>query len=386
MAKPDLLIVGAGIGGLAAALACLNAGLNVRVYEKAPELGEIGAGIMLTPNAVKCLEYLGLGGALADAGVEPEESVYRRFDTAEEMVRAPLRARMLDTYGARYYHIHRADLHRCLLEAVVKKDSNAVSTGHAVEKVVEAEGRVLATFDNGSTADGDILIGCDGIHSVVRTQLHGDGQPRFTGQMAWRGMVPAEGLPVTVTEPVSVSWLGEHKHVIQYGVRARKYINYVAIVATDHWTEEGWNRRADPGDALKDFEGWHPDLTALIAATPADGCYKWGLFDREPLDQWTKGRITLLGDAAHPMLPFMAQGSAMALEDSVVLVRALVKHGVGADGLRRYEEVRRPRTNGIVLKSRQATNLYQRLTGDKGAQRASNLDEVYGYDATAIAI
>ena len=204
--------------------------------------------------------------------------------------------------------------------------------------------------------------------------------------MAWRGMVPADGLPTTVTEPVSVSWLGEHKHVIQYGVRSRTLINYVAIVATKEWTEEGWNRRADPKDVLEDFVDWHPDLTALISATPEDGCYKWGLFDRDPLDQWTIGQITLLGDAAHPMLPFMAQGSAMAIEDSVVLARSLSKHGVTAEALKHYEEVRRPRANEIVLRSRQAANLYQRLTGDKGAQRASNLDEVYGYDATSVAV
>ncbi len=384
MSRPEVIIIGAGIGGLSLALGCINAGIKALVFEKAPELGEIGAGIMLTPNAVKCYDFLGLGEALGAAGVEPEESVYRRYDTAEELVRAPLKARMQATYGAKYFHIHRTDLHACLLQAVSDKDPDAVNTGYSVQGIEQKEGRVSATFENGETVEGDALIGCDGIHSFVRAHLYGDAKPRFTGQMAWRGMVPAQGLPATVTEPVSVSWLGEHKHVIQYGVRGRKFINYVAIVATDEWTEEGWNCQGDPREAVMDFDGWHPDLITLLASTPKGGCYKWGLFDREPLSAWTKGRITLLGDAAHPMLPFMAQGSAMAVEDAAVLVRALAGYDTVDEAFRRYEQVRRPRANDIVLKSRQATNLYQRLTGDKGAQRASNLDDVYGYDATTI--
>lgn len=386
MTRHNLLIVGAGIGGLSLALACLRAGIGVRVFEKAPELGEIGAGIMLTPNAVKCLDYLGLGDALDRAGVEPEGSVYRKFDTAEEMLRAPLRGRMQDLYGARYFHIHRADLHKCLLDAVLELDANAVQTGQDFIRVDDAQDHVIANFANGGSVEGEVLIGCDGIHSVVRSQLHGPVAPRFTGQIAWRGMVPAEGLPATVREPVSVSWLGEHKHVIQYGVRDREFINYVAIVATDEWTEEGWNRPANPRDALKDFAGWHQDLLGLLSATPDDGCYKWGLFDREPLSQWTKNRVTLLGDAAHPMLPFMAQGSAMALEDSVVLARTLSHCRSFVEALSTYESLRRPRTNDMVLRSREATNLYQRVSGDKGAQRSSNLDEVYGYDAPNVGI
>ena len=384
MLRAEVIVIGGGIGGLSLALGCINAGIKVRVFEKAPELGEIGAGIMLTPNAVKCYDFLGLGGVLSSTGVEPEESVYRRFDTAEEMVRAPLRARMYATYGAKYFHIHRADLHACLLRAVSDQEPDVVKTGYSVTEVEQKGDRVTARFENGEMVEGDALVGCDGIHSCVRTQLHGEVNPRFTGQMAWRGMVPADGLPATVTEPVSVSWLGEQKHVIQYGVRGRKFINYVAIVATDEWAEEGWNRPADPREAVKDFEGWHPDLVTLLASTPEDGCYKCGLFDRDPLDRWSDRRITLLGDAAHPMLPFMAQGSAMAVEDAVVLTRTLSSCGTVEEAFQKYEKTRKPRANGIVLKSRQATNLYQRLTGDKSAQRASNLDDVYGYDARTV--
>lgn len=380
----NAIIAGAGIGGLTAALALQKSGLRPKVYEQAPSLGEIGAGIMLTPNAVKSLEFLGLSEALAQAAVEPEESVYRRFDSAEEILRASLRDKMLATYGARYFHIHRADLHRILMDAVLSHDPDAIHVGYAVQDFSQDNGAVKAKFENGESAEGDILIGCDGIRSRMRAVLYGEESPRFTGQIAWRGMVPVQGLPASVIEPVSVSWLGEKKHIIQYGVRQRKFINYVAIVATEEWTEEGWNRLADVSEVIETFSGWHEDILALLKATPTDNCYKWGLFDRAPLEEWGRGRVTLLGDAAHPMLPFMAQGSAMAIEDAVVLGRALSSSSSHEKGLRRYETIRRERTDWIVQQSRMATDLYQRLTGDKTQQRASNLDAVYGYDATTI--
>ena len=382
----NIIIIGAGIGGLTAALSLQRVGLSVKVYEQAPSLGEIGAGIMLSPNAVKCLNFLGLEKRLSVLAVEPEHSVYRRFDTAQEMLRAPLKDKMMKTYGARYFHIHRADLHQLLLEAVLGQDSDVVSVDYALTGCKQGEDSVTAVFENGETVTGDALVGCDGIRSALRQSLFGAEEPRFTGQAAYRGMVPAAGLPATVVEPVSVSWLGEHKHIIQYGVRGRKFINYVAIVATDEWTEEGWNRPANVNEVVETFSGWHEDVLTLLKATPPDDCYRWGLFDREPITRWTKDRVTLLGDAAHPMLPFMAQGSAMAIEDAVVLGHALSTCESTQQGLTAYENARRARTTWIVKQSRKATDLYQRLTGDKTQQRASNLDAVYEYDASAISV
>ncbi len=383
MTPMNIIIAGAGIGGLSAAISLQQSGRTVKIYEQAPELGEIGAGIMLTPNAVKALNALGLETHLAELAVEPEHSVYRRFDTAEEMMRAPLKDKMLATYRARYFHIHRADLHKMLMDSVLERDSNAIVVDHALVDFEQDSTRVIAKFDNKNSVEGDVLIGCDGIRSALRQSMFGVEEPRFTGQVAYRGMVPADGLPATVVEPVSVSWLGEHKHIIQYGVRGRTYINYVAIVATETWTEEGWNRPADVSEVVNTFSGWHEDVLALLKATPPDNCYQWGLFDRDPTTQWTNGRVSLLGDAAHPMLPFMAQGSAMALEDAVILGRALSSCESAEQGLAAYENSRRERTTWIVQQSRKATDLYQRLTGDKSQQRASNLDEVYGYDATS---
>ncbi|MDG2320945.1 MAG: FAD-dependent monooxygenase [Rhodospirillaceae bacterium] len=386
MDEQNIVIIGAGIGGLSTALALQKFGFQPKVYERASLLGEIGAGIMLTPNAVKALCFLGLENALDHSAVEPVDSVYRRFDTAEEVLRSPLKDKMQAAYGARYFHVHRADLHKNLLDAVLAQDPSAIHVDHEFERLEQGPNSIKAWFASGASIEAALLIGCDGIHSRVRGALYGDENPRFTGQMAWRGMVPAQGLPDTVTEPVSVSWLGEHKHIIQYGVRDRQFINYVAIVATEEWTEEGWNRPADVDEVVSAFEGWHEDVLTLLKSTPEGNCYKWGLFDRDPLDHWTQGRVTLLGDAAHPMLPFMAQGSAMAIEDAVVLGRSLTSHSSIDTALAHYEKERRERTSLIVQKSRQATNLYQRLTGDKSEQRASNLDFLYGYDAATVSI
>jgi len=382
MNNQNIIIAGAGIGGLTAALSCQKIGLQVVVFERSPELGEIGAGIMLTPNAVKCLEYLGLGDALLAVANEPSESIYRRFDTSEVMMRAGIKDKMRRSYGAGYYLIHRADLHSILMQAVLANDADAICPGRSVSQVDQSETGVKVHFEHGESIAGRLLIGSDGIHSAVRTALFGKNNPQYTGQSAWRGMVPAKGLPKSVLEPGMLSWIGESRHIIQYAVRKGRLINYVAIVAINDWVEEGWNRSAPVEEVVTEFSGWHSDVLQLLSATPAENCYKWGLFVREPLKSWTVGRATLLGDAAHPTLPFAAQGSAMAIEDGIVLGRALESYNNTEVALRTYEATRIKRASWLVEHAREATNLYQRLQGDKAQQRASSVEEIYGYDAT----
>ena len=227
---------------------------------------------------------------------------------------------------------------------------------------------------------------CDGIHSVVRKNLFGDEEARYTGQVAWRGMVPSKTLPKSINSQGSVSWLGRNKHIIHYGVRNEDYINYVAIVAEDQWTEDGWVKLAEVSELLDQFKDWHSDVRQLLSNTPKAACYKWGLFDRKPLINWTNGRTTLLGDAAHPMLPFMAQGSAMAIEDAIVLARSLSNYTNVEKAFLSYQNVRIARANRLVEKSRGATKVYQNPTGDKEQQRAEAIREVYGYDATTVII
>ena len=385
--KPErVLIVGGGIGGLTAALALTRAGYRVAVYEQAPEFSEIGAGIMLTPNATRVLRHLGLEAALDRAALRPPASVYRRFDDASVIGDAPLAEAMESAYGAPYFHIHRSDLLDVLLAAVRAQGAAELNAGRMARDCSQEGGEVTVQFSNGDAAVGDLLLACDGIRSTLRGRLLAGAEPRFRGQVAWRSLVPADGLPERVTARESVVWIGRDRHIVQYVLRGGSLVNYVAIAVQDRWAGEGWTRPAKRSELRAGFAGWHEDVQSLLEATPAGALYKWGLFDRDPLEQWVYGRVALLGDAAHPMLPFMAQGSAMAIEDAVILARCVADFDDLEVALSRYEAVRRERAARIILQSRAQTGLYQRLSGDKKRQRAASTDWVYGFDATNCAI
>ena len=385
--KPErVLIVGGGIGGLTAALALGRAGYRVAVYEQAPEFSEIGAGIMLTPNATRVLRHLGLEAALDRAALRPPASVYRRFDDASVIGDAPLAEAMETAYGAPYFHIHRSDLLDVLLAAMRAQGAAELSAGRMARDCSQEGGEVTVQFRNGDAAVGDLLLACDGIRSTLRGRLLAGAEPRFRGQVAWRSLVPADGLPERVTARESVVWIGRDRHIVQYVLRGGSLVNYVAIAVQGRWTGEGWTRPAKRSELRAGFAGWHEDVQSLLEATPAGALYKWGLFDRDPLEQWVYGRIALLGDAAHPMLPFMAQGSAMAIEDAVILARCVEAYDDLEVALSRYQAVRRERTARVILQSRAQIGLYQRLSGDKKRQRAASTDWVYGFDATNCAI
>ena len=386
MQAQRVLIVGGGIGGLTAALALSRAGHSVQLYEQAPAFGEIGAGIMLTPNATRVLRHFGLGAPLDRSGMRPPASRYRRFDDAALMGDAPLAGVMESTHGAPWLHIHRSDLLDALLAAVRARGGTELYAGHRAAGCAQDGASVSVQFGNGVSAAGDLVVACDGVRSTVREQLVEHAQARFRGQVAWRALAPAAGLPERVTDRASVVWIGEDRHIVQYVLRGGSLVNYVAIAAQREWVEEGWNRPAPLEEVQKEFAGWHGDVQSLLRATPAGALYKWGLFDRDPLEQWVHGRVALLGDAAHPMLPFMAQGSAMAIEDAVILARCIDAFDDLDAALARYQAVRRERTARVILQSRAQTNLYQRLTGDKKRQRAASTDWVYGFDATSCAI
>ena len=296
--KPErVLIVGGGIGGLTAALALGRAGYRVAVYEQAPEFSEIGAGIMLTPNATRVLRHLGLEAALDRAALRPPASVYRRFDDASVIGDAPLAEAMETAYGAPYFHIHRSDLLDVLLAAVRAQGAAELSAGRMARDCSQEGGEVTVQFSNGDAAVGDLLLACDGIRSTLRGRLLAGAEPRFRGQVAWRSLVPADGLPERVTARESVVWIGRDRHIVQYVLRGGSLVNYVAIAVQDQWTGEGWTRPAKRSELRAGFAGWHEDVQSLLEATPAGALYKWGLFDRDPLEQWVYGRIALLGDS-----------------------------------------------------------------------------------------
>ena len=361
------IVVGAGIGGLTAALALRAAGLDVAVYEQADELREVGAGIQLAPNATRLLHRLGLAEALAGVGVMPEAIEHKRWEDGRILLRQPLGATYERAFGAPYYHLYRPDLLAVLSDAL---PAGIVHLGHRCVTVAQDASAVTLTFDNGVTARAPVVIGADGIHSTIRALLLGPESPRFSGSIADRGLVPAERLAHLELPRYSNGWLGPERHFVHYYVGAGgRLMNFVAIVPARDWRVESWSATGEVTDALAEFDGWHPTVRALIAA--ADRTHRWALYDREPLETWSVGRVTLLGDAAHAMLPFMAQGACQAVEDAVVLARCLGAAALDTvpAALREYETIRKPRVWDVQRASWRNATIYHLPDGDRQRER-----------------
>jgi salicylate hydroxylase len=346
-------VIGGGIGGVALTGALAQQGIDVKLFERASAFGDVGAGIQMTPNAVKVLQALGLGRELADVAFLPQAIVGRNWETARENFRTPLAGVCEDIYGAPFYHVHRADLHR-ILTSLVPADAAHLST--SCVDVRQEDDKAVAVFEDGSEFEADLIVGADGVRSVVRSMLFGEEAPRFTGNMCFRAVVPFDSMPDFVS-PDSSFWLGPNAHVVTYYVRCGEAVNIVAVAETENWVEESWNAKSSREELLATFEGWHPNLQRLFER--ADSVFKWGLFDRDPMHTWSRGNVTLLGDACHPMLPFLSQGAAMAIEDGFVLARSLAAHGKDIAGaLRDYEGERLPRTTRVQLESRERGKTY----------------------------
>jgi salicylate hydroxylase len=343
-------IAGGGIGGLTLALACREAGLNdVTVYEQAVQPEALGAGVQLSPNATRVLLALGLREALEGVSFLPQAVHLRTWRTGYLLATRPLGAFSEARYGAPYFHVHRGDLQALLLDAA-QRSRVVVETGQRCSAAGQDEQGPWLAFGERRLRH-DVVIGCDGIHSAVRASLLEAAQPRFTGHLAWRGMVPAAALPKQMIPPTATVWLGPGRHFVHYYVRGGELVNFVGVVETDRWTRESWQEVGDPQELAADFAGWHPMVTTLIEA--AEQPFRWALYDHDPLPRWTWKHITLLGDACHPMVPYLAQGAAMAIEDAWVLSRMLERwEDQPAEGLAEYERYRRPRTSRVQLRSR----------------------------------
>jgi salicylate hydroxylase len=342
-------IIGGGIGGLTAALSLRQAGFDVEVYEQAPELTQIGGGINMGPNAARVLRRLGLGDGLDREGVRPLGTHQRRWEDGRTLQKAQLNPQCERLYGAPHITIHRADL---LAVIAAGFPPECVHLCHRLVGFADAGDSVEAWFANGARIDCDVLVGADGIHSAVRAQLFGDEKPRFAGCVAYRGLVPADRIADLGLELGSQSWVGPGGHFVHYFVSRGRLLNFVGWTEHDSWNREDWTDRATIARARAAFEGWHPQIRRIIAA--ADTCFIWALFDRDPLPRWSLGRATLLGDACHPMYPFMGQGAAQAIEDGAALAACLVAAGDDdpAAALHRYEELRLPRVTRLQELSR----------------------------------
>ena len=387
------IVVGAGIGGLTAALALRAAGLDVTVYEQADELREVGAGVQLAPNATRLLHRLGLADALRRVGVTPEAIEHKRWQDGRILLRQPLGETCEQTFGAPYYHLYRPDLLGVLAEAL---PAGVVRLGHRCVAMAQNVDAVTLTFDNGASARAQVVVGADGIHSTIRALVVGPESPRFSGSIAYRGLVPAARLADLRLPHYSNGWLGPDRHFVHYYVGAgARLLNFVAIVPARDWRVESWSATGEVADALAEFGGWHETVRTIIAA--ADRTHRWALYDREPLDTWSVGRVTLLGDAAHAMLPFMAQGACQAVEDAVVLARCLggARPDAVPSALREYETTRKPRVWDVQRASWRNATTYHLPDGEAQRERDaawaasaargpySERGWLFGYDAEA---
>jgi len=348
-----IIIVGGGIGGLTAALALLRQGCEVEIHEAARVAGEVGAGISIGPTASRGLYSLGLQAALEEAGDRPQgASAALHYQTGEVLGGAFKDRQWKPEEFGPTHMIHRADLFTILSQAVHDLAPRALHLNRRFEAFEQHEDQVTVRFADGHVAQGAALIGCDGVRSAVRAQMFGAESPRFTGQVAYRFLVPmAQALPYMTASP-SGPYVGPGRSMTRYPIRHGALVNCAAFVTTDAWTGEGWSERCSIEELQALFEGWHPDVQGLARNAPAEATAKWALYDRDPLDSWVQGHVALLGDAAHPMLPFLGLGAAMAIEDAVVLGRAFGKTGNVAEALALYERARVERASLMLLESR----------------------------------
>ncbi len=358
MKNLNIAIAGAGIGGLTAALGLQREGYTVRVYEQAPKLMQVGAGLSLSPTAAHGLRYLGLDAVLREFAYAPEEQFTRHYSDGRLLMVSNRGGALMQRFGERYYLIHRADLHQGLAAAVRSNDPETIQLARAVRDVRRTAPGVEFELADGTTAQADALIAADGQRSVVRQQLFSPTPPRFTGYVAWRALIPMDRLPWLSLEPRSGIFIGPGHMVNVYPVQRGQALNLVAFAERSAWTEEGWSIPATVDELLQEFHDWTDDVLRIMRAIPEGQLFRWGLFDREPLPVWHREHVALLGDAAHPVLPFLGHGAVLAIEDGVVLARAMAAATSVPEAFERYESARRERASFVFAESRKAVRIF----------------------------
>ena len=385
MAISRIAIVGGGIGGLSTALALQRFGYRVAIFEQARELREIGAGVTITPNAMHALHFLGVGERVAKEAGPTEAYLIRHFHSGEVLKVRANGHDYVERFGADYHQVHRGDLHAVLVEAVARNDPDCVFLDHCFESLTQDGKKVLARFSNGRVIASDALIGCDGGASKVRADIFGDAAVNYTGQVAFRALLPMANVPGEIARRPFAMFVGVNRLLLHYPLRHRSMMNVIGVSREPRWQEEGWRIQA----TIEEFAGLYGDLyphaLELIRRISPGSLFKWGLRDREPLQQYTKGRVTMLGDAAHPMSPFLGQGACMAIEDAMILGRAFAASAAPEEAFAIYEAARKERANGVQLASRQQADEIQGVTR-RGANPGATADDrgLYLYNPVAV--
>jgi len=369
-----IAVVGAGMGGLTVAATLRQAGFSVAVYEQARRIARVGAGIQMMPNSMKVLRRIGVEVRVRARSFEPYSHLNRQWDTGEVMRELPMPESL---FGAPYLCMHRADLHEALVDLL---PPDSLHLGKRLVGVDERAGQVRLAFEDGTSADADAVIGADGVHSIVRDIVAGPDAPLHKGRIAYRAVFPSGLMAGTDVGRSRTKWWGVDRHIVIYYTRPdRSEVYFVTSVPEPaEWlTPESWSAVGDVHELRQAYEGFHPDVRAVLDACPA--CHKWAILERAPLPRWSDGAVTLLGDACHPMTPYMAQGAATAMEDAAVLTRCLADvEGDDVPGaFRRYEAHRKPRTSRIQAIS--SANTWMRGGQDDPSW-------LYGYDAWNVAL
>ncbi len=372
-----IAIIGGGIGGLASALAMTQAGFSVTVYERSKALIDLGAGITLAPNATRVLYHLGLGDELEKTSVTPPKTEYRHYHSAEVIMRLMTKD-FKQLYGAPYMRLHRWDLQEAMVKLLNQEAPGALRLGAEVQSVHSDSNQAHLKFADGSVSSADMVVASDGIRSTVRDQLFKPAPATFTGFVAWRGLVDTSLLPRHLHE--SVVAFGQGRHINRYLVRRGELLNFIAIAHRSQWEAEGWTIPAPMDEFLEEFSNFD-EGTRTVISRPAKGqVFKWGLFGRPWLNQWHSGRIVLLGDAAHPMLPFLGQGAANAIEDAIILTRCLKSESTPEKAFDLYQRSRAPR---VKTTTEHTERRGERYLGEPTADSLKGEDPgvQYAYDA-----
>jgi len=390
-----IAISGAGIAGLSTAVALLQRGIDVEIFEQSAQLSELGAGVQIAPNGSRVLKGLGLTAALQPVVCEAAAKEVRVWNRDRRWKLFDLGADCLERFGAPYWFVHRGDLHQALVGAIAAIKPNAIRLGARVEAARNTADGVEFRLSRGALHSARALIAADGVHSTLREQLAGQERAQFTGLLCWRGLVPTDRLPRSMQAPVGTNWIGPGAHVITYPLRAGRLMNVVGIVERDDWRAESWTDAGSVDELLHDFRGWHDEVLGLMREIEQP--FKWALLGRAPQRPWSAQSICLTGDACHPTLPFLAQGANMALEDAVVMARCLAALDRPADAFACFEAMRWQRTRDIVNRSKDnAARFHNSKLADPEAAEAyvdaewqpdkvrTRYDWLFEYDANTV--